>query len=172
MPPRLTTKTDTGNVASPGCSNTISTLLPLPVIAQIAAPSGKVTSVRLMPAGEEAWGLFSAVFTPKEPGEHRVELSCADAGSSLATKISIQGTSREKRGQPARLDVLREIAQFTKGKMLDAQDPAAIVAAIAAMPEPAIQERRLPLWSHPAWAGLLVLLMSVFWIGRKAAGAF
>jgi hypothetical protein len=86
------------------------------VIAQIAAPSGKVSSVRLMPAGEEAWGLFTGVFSPVEPGEHRVELSCAEAGSSLETKISVQGTSREKRGQPARLDVLREISRFTKGR--------------------------------------------------------
>ena len=142
------------------------------VIAQIAAPSGKVSSVRLIPAGEEAWGLFNGVFTPTEPGEHRVQLTCAEAGSSLEAKISIQGLSREKRGQPARLDVLREIAQFTKGKLLDANDPGTVVAAIAAMPEPAIQERRLPLWAHPAWAGLLVGLMGLFWVGRKAAGAF
>ncbi len=142
------------------------------VIAQIAAPSGKVSSVRLIPAGEEAWGLFNGTFTPTEPGEHRVQLTCAEAGSSLEAKISIQGVSREKRGQPARLEVLREIAQFTKGQMLDASDPAAVVAAIAAMPEPAIQERRLPLWAHPAWAGLLVTLMGLFWVGRKAAGAF
>ena len=36
MPPRLTTRQDTGNVDSPGCSNTLSTLLPLPVMSQIA----------------------------------------------------------------------------------------------------------------------------------------
>jgi threonine/homoserine/homoserine lactone efflux protein len=125
-----------------------------------------------MPAGEEAWGLFTGVFSPVEPGEHRVELSCAEAGSSLETKISVQGTSREKRGQPARLDVLHEIARFTKGAVWDVNDPASVVAAISAMPEPVPQERRLPLWSHPAWAGVLVLLMGIFWVGRKAAGAF
>lgn len=142
------------------------------VIAQIAAPSGKVASVRLLPAGEEAWGLFNGVFTPVEPGEHLVQLTCAEAGSSLETKISIQGTSREKRGQPARIDVLREIAQFTKGGMLDAGNPAAVVNAISALPEPTPQERRLQIWAHPGWAGLLVVLMGVFWVGRKAAGAF
>ncbi len=142
------------------------------VIAQIAAPSGKVSSVRLLPAGEEAWGLFNGVFTPTEPGEHRVQLTCAEAGSSLESKISIQGTSREKRGQPARVDVLREIAQFTKGGMLEAGNPAAVVNTISALPEPAAQERRLQIWAHPGWAGLLVVLMGVFWVGRKAAGAF
>lgn len=142
------------------------------VIAQIAAPSGKVASVRLLPAGEEAWGLFNGVFTPSEPGEHRVQLTCAEAGSSLETKISIQGTSREKRGQPARHEVLREIAQFTKGSVLDLAKPESIVNAIAALPEPSFQERRLQIWAHPAWAGMLVLLLGLFWVGRKAAGAF
>ena len=142
------------------------------VIAQIAAPSGKVSSLRLLPAGEEAWGLFNATFTPVEPGEHVVELSCAEAGSSLETKISIQGTSREKRGQPARIDVLKEIAQFTLGAVLDATKPESVVAAISALPELQPQERRLPLWAHPAWAGLLIVLMGLFWVGRKAAGVF
>jgi uncharacterized membrane protein len=142
------------------------------VIAQIATPSGKVSSVRLMPAGAEAWGLFTGTFSPTEPGEHRVHLTCAEAGTTLETKISIQGTSREKRGQPARLDVLREIARFTRGQVLDAASPTSILAAVSAMPEPALQEHRLQIWAHPAWAGLLVLLLGIFWVGRKAAGTF
>ena len=88
------------------------------------------------------------------------------------SSVSIQGTSREKRGQPARLDVLREIAQFTKGSILDAARPETIVNAIAALPEPAFQERRLQIWAHPGWAGLLVVLMGFFWVGRKVAGTF
>lgn len=142
------------------------------VIAQIAAPSGKVASVRLLPASEEAWGLFNGTFTPSEPGEHRVQLTCAEAGSTLETKISIQGASREKRGQPARMEVLREIAQFTKGRVLDAASPQELVSAIAALPEAEVQERRLQLWAHPGWAALLVVLLGVFWAGRKAAGTF
>jgi hypothetical protein len=80
-------------------------------------------------------------------------LSCAEAGSSLETKFSIQGTSREKRGQPARIDVLKEIAQFTKGAVLDATKPQSIVDAIAAIPDAAYQERRLPIWAHPCVGG-------------------
>ena len=33
-------------------------------------------------------------------------------------------------------------------------------------------ERRLQIWAHPAWAGTLIGLLAVFWIGRKAAGVF
>jgi len=142
------------------------------VIAQITAPSGKTASVRLAAAGEEAWGLFTGVFTPTEPGEHHVHLTSAEAGTPLDTTISVQGTSREKLGQPAKFDVLREIAQLTRGKMMEKADPAAVVAAIAALPQPELQERRVQLWAHPLWAGLLLLLLGVFWAGRKAAGAF
>lgn len=142
------------------------------VIAQISAPSGKVSSLRLAPAGEEAWGLFTGVFTPEEAGPHQVRLTCAEAGAPLETSIPVLGTTREKRGRPARLDVLEEIAQLTRGQVLDSTDVASVVAAIAALPEPDPDQRRLPLWSHPAWAGFIVLLMGIFWAGRKGAGLF
>ncbi|MDB6155529.1 MAG: putative rane protein [Chthoniobacteraceae bacterium] len=142
------------------------------VIAQITAPSGKTASVRLPAAGEDAWGLFTGVFTPVEPGEHHVRLTCADAGSSLDAVVSVQGTSREKRGQPAKFDVLREIAQLTRGRMMESADPAAVIAAIASLPPQDLQERRVQIWAHPLWAGLMVVLLGVFWVGRKAAGSF
>jgi hypothetical protein len=142
------------------------------VIAQITAPSGKTASVRLTPAGEDAWGLFTGVFTPTEPGAQQVHLTCAEAGSTLDATVSVQGVSREKVGQPARLDVLREIAQITRGELLKNADPATAAAAIAALPEQAPEERRIQLWAHPLWAAALVMLLGLFWAGRKAAGAF
>jgi uncharacterized membrane protein len=142
------------------------------VIAQVTAPSGKTASVRLLPAGEDAWGLFTGVLKPTEPGEYHVHLACAEAGSALDTTISVQGVSREKVGQPARLDVLREIAQVTRGALLKDADPATVTAAIAALPQPALEERRIQLWAHPLWATTLVLLLGIFWGGRKAAGSF
>jgi hypothetical protein len=142
------------------------------VIAQVTAPSGKTVSVRLMPAGEDAWGLFTGVFTPSEHGDYKVHLTCAEAGSALDATVSVQGVSREKIGQPARLDVLREIAQITRGALLKDTDPATVTGAVAALPEPALEERRVQLWAHPLWAGGLVLLLGIFWAGRKAAGAF
>ncbi|MEM7146984.1 MAG: hypothetical protein AAF591_17770 [Verrucomicrobiota bacterium] len=142
------------------------------VIAQIASPSGKTSSVRLNPPGAEAWGLFTGVFTPDEAGEHRVQVSCREAGTALDSVIMVQGVSRERRGRAARWDVLGEIAQLTRGEVLGSADPVEVVGAVAAMAEPDPQERRLQLWAHPAWAGILIVFMGVFWAGRKAAGAF
>jgi uncharacterized membrane protein len=142
------------------------------VIAQITAPSGKIASVRLLPAGADDWGLFTGVFTPEEPGEHHVRLSCADAGAALDTTISVQGSAREKIDQPAKPEVLREIAQLTRGRLIENLGPAGVASAIAALPQPELVERRVQLWSHPLWCGLLILLLGLFWAGRKLTGAF
>src|SRR6516162_5904966 len=87
MPPRLTTRHDTGNVCSPGCSNTVSTSC-LPVISQIALPNLRASftqasysavptfgiwpqqlkSLRLMtpfaPSSITYWRLLSSEITP------------------------------------------------------------------------------------------------------------
>jgi uncharacterized membrane protein len=142
------------------------------VIAQITSPSGKISSVRLVPGGEDDWGLFTGVFTPEEPGEQHVHLTSTDAGTALDTTISVQGSAREKVGKPAKPEVLREIAQLTRGKYMENTTPASVAADIATLPQPEFQERRVQLWAHPLWSGLLMLLLGLFWVGRKLAGAF
>lgn len=142
------------------------------VIAQVVSPTGKPSSIRFLPAGEEAWGLFTGTFTPAEPGDYKVVLSCTDAGASMETTLSVQGTVKERRGQPARPEVLKEIALLTRGEVINSGDPGAVVAAVSALPEEEPAQRRLPLWAHPAWAGTLIALLAIFWIGRKAAGVF
>src|SRR6478672_10318042 len=53
MPPRFTTRHDTGKVSSPGCSNTMSTSR-LPVISQIALPNWRASL---------SHAVYSGVFT-------------------------------------------------------------------------------------------------------------
>src|ERR1700753_1478540 len=57
MPPRFTTRHDTGNVVSPGCSNTMSTSLPLPVMSQIALPNLRASLVHVSYSGEPTCGI-------------------------------------------------------------------------------------------------------------------
>jgi len=142
------------------------------VIAQITSPTGKIDSVRLLPASQESWGLFTGVYTPDQPGEYKVRLSSTDAGAALDTTISVQGSTREKIGKPAKPEVLREIAQLTRGQFMEHATPAQIVSLVAALPQPELQERRVQLWAHPLWSGLLMLLLGIFWAGRKLVGAF
>jgi hypothetical protein len=142
------------------------------VIAQVTSPSGKIMSVRLLPVGEDSWGLFSAAFTPTEAGDHGVRLQCAEAGASLDTTVSVQGTRRERLGHPVRSEVLREIAQLTRGKVVDAGRTAEMAETLSALGGIEPQERRIPLWAHPLWAGFVTLLLGVFWVSRKVVGAF
>ncbi len=141
------------------------------VNVQIVAPSGNTQTVRLAAQnGAGQWGLFSGFFIPEENGEHRVTLSCRETGTMLETSISVQGIEREKIGRPANLDVLREIAAITRGKLVSADQTADLMTAIGDLPEPEPQVRRIRLWAHPAWAGTMVVLLLVFWAGRKLVG--
>jgi len=140
------------------------------VIAQLVSPSGKTQSLRLASAGGEAWGLFSGNFTPLEGGSYQVIVTCSETAASLEASLSVQGASREKVGRPVRRDVLEEIARLSGGRIMPGVDIDAVVAAVSAMPAPEPREHRLPIWSHPAWAGLVLLLLGVFWTGRKMAG--
>lgn len=141
------------------------------VMASLTAPSGTISSVRLTP-GEDSWGLFTGSFIPSEPGEYRVHLDSADAGASLDAVIAVQGASRERLGKPARPEVLREIAQITRGQLLAHTDTAALIQAVNTLTVVQPIERRVPLWAHPAWAGMIIFLMALFWGGRKAVGSF
>src|ERR1700750_2915784 len=57
MPPRFTTRHETGKVDSPGCSNTMSTSLPLPVMSQIALPNLRASLVQLSYSAVPTWGI-------------------------------------------------------------------------------------------------------------------
>src|SRR6202162_1823806 len=57
MPPRLATKHDTGNVASPGCSNTIS-MSRLPVMSQIALPKRRASLSQVSYSAVPTFGIW------------------------------------------------------------------------------------------------------------------
>ena len=141
------------------------------VLVQITAPSGKVESVRLTPTGD--WGLYTNSFEAEEEGNYELKLISREDGTSLSTRLAVQGVSRERLGRPARFDVLEELAATTGGRAFEATDPSGfkqILADLVALDEPEPLVRRLRIWCHPAWAGMLVLVLGSFWLGRKMVG--
>ncbi len=140
------------------------------VVVQSMSPSGQTDSIRLAPGGEDAWGLFTGTFLPTEGGPYRLLTSCAETGATLETTIAVQGGEKEQIGQPARSDVLKEIAQVTRGELTSLGQIPQLVERLAALPEPEPIIRRFRLWSHPGWGGLLVMLLGAFWTSRKLAG--
>ena len=140
------------------------------VIVQAIFPSGVTQAVRLQPSKEDAWGLFTGSFTPKEPGNYRLVATSAETGASIQTDLSVQGLNRERQGRLARFDVLDEVAKITEGRLVPVSDVQSLQDSLATLPEPEPIVHRIRIWSHPLWAGFLILLLGLFWIGRKMAG--
>lgn len=134
------------------------------------APSGTVTSLQLPAAGEDSWGLFSGTLNPTEAGTWTLTTTCDETSARIETVITVAGQAREQTGLPLRSDVLRELTEMTRGRLLKTNELSEIIPAIHALPEPRPEIRRIRIWSHPVWAGLMVGLLGVFWTGRKMAG--
>ncbi|MEO8499223.1 MAG: hypothetical protein ABI614_29510, partial [Planctomycetota bacterium] len=139
------------------------------VLARIVAPSGKAETVRFTSSGDE-WGAFSGRFTTEEPGTHEVKLSCKQTNATLDATFFVQGVAAERIGRPARPEVLAELARVTRGKVSEVNRLEEIVNSLATLPDPPPSIRRVQLWNHPVVAGLIVLLLGVFWVGRKVVG--
>ena len=140
------------------------------VSVQITAPSGQTDSVRLASAGDDSWGLFTGTFTPQEGGRYELITTCTETGARLETSISIQGQERERTGQPARFEVLKEISEISRGSLTTVSEVEELVGQLSGLPDPDLITRRVRLWSHPAWGGALILLLGCFWCVRKLAG--
>jgi len=95
----------------------------------------------------------------------------ATTGGAVQTDLSVQGLNRERKGRLARFDVLDEIAKITEGRLVPVSEVRSLLAYLATLPEPEPTVHRIRIWSHPLWAGLLVLLLGVFWTARKMTGA-
>ncbi|MCP4190131.1 MAG: hypothetical protein GY768_05835 [Planctomycetaceae bacterium] len=140
------------------------------VTLQIIGPTDQTETVRLT-ANDDEWGLFTGAFTPTEPGDYQLQLSCRENNSTLNANLAVQGVQREQLGQPARFDVLAEIARVTQGRLVGSDEVETLFEEIATIPPPEAEIRRLRIWCHPLWGAFLVLLLGIFWTGRKMIGA-
>ncbi len=120
--------------------------------ARITAPSGKAETIGFVSSGDP-WGEYSAQVVAREPGKHQVVLTCKQTGATLEAAFFVQGAATERVGQPARPEVLEEIARVTRGKVMRVDRPDEIVSSLASLPDPAPSTRRLQLWSHPTDGG-------------------
>jgi len=140
------------------------------VAVQVVSPSGKTKTVRLEPGEKDTWGLFVGSLVPQEPGAYRLIASCAETGASVQADLSVQGLNRERQGRLARYDVLEEIATITQGKLVPVSEVSSLLDHLATLPEPEPMIYRTRIWAHPIWGAILVVLMGVFWVGRKMIG--
>ena len=142
------------------------------VSVDLTAPDGRTRRIELQ-KNDSAWGAFSGRFKVDLPGAWKLRATATGAEDKpLETTLLAQGVEIEKIGQPARPEVLEEMAKVSRGRVIQPAQLAELVKEITALPAPRPLENRIPLWSHWATVAALVALLGSFWIGRKLNGAF
>jgi hypothetical protein len=139
------------------------------VTATVAAPSGRTEQIQFT-ALEGGWGVFKSSFVIQEGGKYKITVRSEKNARVLNTELPVAETIHERIGQPINVDILKEIASLTGGTNVAPEALLDLVKQISVLPEPAPLERRIRLWSSPWWGGLMLFLLTVYWIGRKAAG--
>ena len=142
------------------------------VAVDLTAPDGRTQRIELL-KNDTAWGAFSGRFKVDVSGAWQLRATATGAEDKpLETTVLVQGTDLEKIGQPARPEVLEEMAKVSRGRVIQPAQLADLIKEITALPAPRPLENRIPLWSHWATVAALVTLLGIFWVGRKLSGAF
>ena len=140
-----------------------------PVQGRIVSPSGRTE--RLDFAGVSGgWGVFEGMFVARQGGRHKMEVKAEKQGRQLETEIQVEAPLIEKAGEPVNGAALRELASLSKGLFASYDRLADVVKQLSVLPDPKPMERRLRLWSDPRWGGFLLILLGLYWTGRKVAG--
>jgi hypothetical protein len=142
------------------------------VAVDLTAPDGRTQRIELQ-KNESAWGAFSGRFKVDLPGAWKIRATASGSEDKpLETTLLAQGVEIEKTGQPARPEVLEEIARVSRGRVVQPAQLTDLMKEINALPEPRPFETRIPLWSHWITLAALTVLLGIFWTGRKLNGAF
>ena len=142
------------------------------VAVDITAPDGRTQRIDLQ-KNESAWGAFSGRFKVDLPGTWKLRATSSGAEDKpVETSLIAQGVDLEKTGQPARPEVLEEIARVSRGRLIQPSVLPELIKEITALPEPRPLEKRLPLWTDWRVIAGFIGLLAVFWTGRKLNGMF
>ncbi len=142
------------------------------VLIDITSPDGKTRRISL-DKEEGAWGSYTGRFKIAQPGAWNIEAAVGeDKTHGIKTTLLAQGTEVEKTGMPSRPDVLQEMANVSRGRLIDGEKLSSLIKEIQTLPDPQPLEKRTPLWSNWITSAILILLLTIFWIGRKLNGTF
>ena len=140
-----------------------------PVTVSITSPSGRSEHLRLAPV-EGGWGVFKSQFKPSEAGRYKVVLDAPKQNRKLEAELLVQQRTVEEIGRPINRSILAEISALSGGGSALMSGLEQVIQQISVAPEPRDLEKRIRIWSSPWWGGLILVFLSLYWIGRKAAG--
>jgi hypothetical protein len=140
-----------------------------PVTGKVTSPTGRTERLDFSQI-EGGWGVFKSGFMAQEAGRYSVEISSESYGRHLVTELLVARPQIEKEGQPVNAQILDEISSLTRGATFSMADVDKMIGQIALLPQPKPVERRVRVWSDPAWGGGILFLLTIYWVGRKWAG--
>ena len=140
-----------------------------PVTGKITSPGGQVERLDFTQIAG-GWGVFKSSFAAQETGQYKVEVASDPYNRHLTTELLVAKPVLEKLGQPINAHTLSELAALTQGANIPTSDLDKTVQQISLLPQPKPVEERIRVWSEPAWGGIILSLLTVYWVGRKWAG--
>ena len=135
----------------------------------LASPSGAERRIRLSAAGSE-WGVFVGEARLSESGVHQIEVTHPTNPSKVEARIAVQGRAVELVGAPARSNVMRSIARVGGGESYAPAMLDALIERLNSLPPREAEIRRIQWWNHFGVIAMLLMALSVFWVGRKWIG--
>ncbi len=126
------------------------------------------------------WGAYFTRFPILSSGNYTIEASIVGAeDKAVTTTLETLSTEIEKIGQPANFDALKEMANITQGEFITGEQIPDLSAKINNRPHKEPRSINTNLRSDldkSNWPfyllGLLLVLLSLFWMGRKINGTF
>ncbi|HEX3717437.1 MAG TPA: hypothetical protein VH595_05665 [Verrucomicrobiae bacterium] len=140
-----------------------------PVTGKITSPGGQEERLDFTQV-EGGWGVFKSSFAAQETGKYKIEIASEPYNRHLTTELLVAKPIIEKEGQPINAQTLAEISELTRGANISTGDLDKMVQQISLLPEPKPVEERIRVWSEPAWGGIILSLLTIYWVGRKWAG--
>lgn len=126
-------------------------------------------------SADQGWGVYNGEFAFPEAGRWTVRLQVPPgqppAEEPLETEIVVNELAADGIGEPARRDIMKEIARVGRGQSFEFTDAASLVATANQALATDQKVKRIQWWNHPAVMLALIAGLSVFWVGRKWAGA-
>ena len=139
------------------------------ILCNITGPDKTETQI-VMKEDKGGWGLYKGQFGTTSAGEYKIRIHAADKTVEYETTINVSGETKEKVGQPADFDVMKDIARISNGQYNDMEAFETVVNAIQELPEEKAKEFRIRIWNQPWWGGIIILLSAIYWVARKRLG--
>jgi len=141
---------------------------------RISGPDGRLQQVAAAAdTDKQSSGLFSASFTPAQPGVYKVTARArrgsADAGTA-STSFLVGGADVEMTDPRMNLPVLNRLAAASGGQLLQANQVSALLEALRLNAPAAALAARRDLW-HNGWSlGMIISMLAAEWLLRRRWG--